>query len=117
MNLPSTLAGRHKKNSPSKVRPMAQPAPAAGLRVRWLENADRAPATAVERAAINLLRREQELSFDTLVDFIAESLFHEEVHTGAWAIDLGLLGSGLFVPEARCILEAGRGERWEIVSI
>lgn len=88
--------------------------PETGLKVRLRQIANRRRATAAESVVVDLLSRAAEMPLETLVARVAEALYREELRAGAWAVDVGLFGSGLFVAEARRTLESGNGELWEI---
>ena len=51
---------------------------------------------------------------EQLVAVVAEELYREEIHAGAWIVDLGLFSSAWFAPEARRLLETGNDELWQI---
>jgi len=87
---------------------------AGSLRVRLIENPDR-PTTRVERASLAVLSETGEAPFDTLVGRVAAELYREEIRGGAWAVDLGLLGSRLFIPDVVRSLDRHNGVLWEIV--
>ena len=91
-------------------RPQSQIA----LKVRLVANPGRGPASAAERAVVELLGRTEDAVLELVVPVVAEELYREELHAGAWMVDLGLFGSAWFTPEARHLLEAGNGELWEI---
>ena len=86
----------------------------SGSKVRLRQVSDRRRATAAESVVIDLLARVEELPLETLVERVAEALYHEELRAGAWAVDVGLFGSELFVPDARRVLAVGDGELWDI---
>jgi len=88
--------------------------PLTGSKVRLLRNARRAPASEAEAVVVELLPRTKDASLDSLISVVAEKLYRDEIRAGAWIVDLGLFSSGLFVPEARCLLETGNGELWQI---
>ena len=90
------------------------PQPQTGLKVRRAANASRAPASAAERAVVELLERTHDAQLEHLVAVVADELYREEIHAGAWMVDLGLFTSGWFAPEAQRLLEAGNGELWQI---
>ena len=85
-----------------------------GSKVRLRQITDRRRATAAESVVVELLSHAEEMPLETLVTRVAEALYHEELRAGAWAVDVGLFGSGLFVPDARRVLASGDGELWEI---
>ena len=83
-------------------------------KVRLVANPSRGPATAAERAVVELLRRTDDVLLEQLVAVVAEELYREEIHAGAWIVDLGLFSSAWFAPEARRLLETGNDELWQI---
>ena len=91
-------------------RPQSQIA----LKVRLVANPSRGPATVAERAVVELLGRTEDAVLELVVAVVAEELYREEIHAGAWMVDLGLFSSAWFAPEARRLLEAGNGELWQI---
>jgi len=84
------------------------------LKVRLLQITNRRSETDAESIVVNLLARAGEIPLEVLLAHLAEALYEQEVRGGARVMDLGLLGSGLFVAEARRTLEAGDGELWQI---
>jgi hypothetical protein len=54
------------------------------------------------------------MPLENLLALAAEVLYCAELRAGAWAVDVGLFGSGLFVAEARRAVETGAGELWQI---
>lgn len=84
------------------------------LRVRLIANPAR-PATRIERASLAVLSESSEASFEALVARVAAELYREEIRRGAWAVDLGLLGSRLFVPDVVRSLDRYNGVLWEIL--
>ena len=86
----------------------------SGSKVRLRQITDPRRATAAESVVVQLLSQAEDLPLETLVGRVAEALYHEELRAGAWAVDVGLFGSGLFTAEARRVLAAGDGELWEI---
>ena len=91
-------------------RPQSQIA----AKVRLVANPSRGPASAAERAVVELLRRTDDALLEHLVAVVAEELYREEIHAGAWMVDLGLFSSAWFAPEARRLLETGNDELWQI---
>jgi len=87
---------------------------AGSLRVRLIANPAR-PATRIERASLAVLSESGETSFDALVARVADELYREEIRHGAGAVDLGLFGSRLFVPDVLRSLDRYNGVLWEIV--
>jgi hypothetical protein len=49
-----------------------------------------------------------------LVERVVAELYDEELHYGAWILDIGLLGKRLFVPDVVREVEAGKGILWKI---
>ncbi len=83
-------------------------------KVRLRQITDRRRATAAESVVVELLAHAEEIPLETLVARVAEALYREELRAGAWAVDVGLFGRGLFAAEARQVLASGDGELWEI---
>ena len=81
--------------------------------VRLRNPAPRPPATDVESFAVDLLAKEA-MTFGELVSRVAALLYRKELRAGAWAVDIGLFGSSLFIADALRGLEAGSGELWEV---
>ena len=88
--------------------------PRLTTKVRLRQITDRRRATAAESVVVELLAHAEEIPLETLVARVAEGLYREELRAGAWAVDVGLFGSGLFAAEARRVLASGDGELWEI---
>jgi hypothetical protein len=84
------------------------------IRVRGIEAAQNLAKTDAEKFVIELLVAAKELALDELVSRLASFLYRRELTIGGWALDLGVLGSSLFVSEARRELELGKGILWEI---
>lgn len=82
--------------------------------VRLLEPLRRSPTSPVEQLAVNILRQEGSISFELLVEYVVSDLYREELDRGAWTLDIGLLGKGLFVPDVVRGLKAGDGILWQI---
>ena len=99
---------------PFCINPPAATRRETGLKVRLRQSTNRRRATAAESVVVEALSHAEEMPLETLVALVAEALYHEELRGGAWVMDLGLLGSGLFVAEARRTLQAGDGELWDI---
>ena len=85
------------------------------MRVRLVEHPARPPATAIERAILGVLSESGEAPSEILVTRVAAELYREEIRHGAWAVDLGLLGSRLFVPDVVRSLDRYNRVLWEIV--
>ena len=71
--------------------------------------------TDVESFVVALLTKEKELAYEELLSRVAEFLYRKELRAGAWAVDIGLFGSSLFIPEAERILREAKDELWELV--
>lgn len=84
---------------------------------RLIEFSCRVPATAVESLVVTLLKEAKEVPCKKLVWWVADNLYRNELRAGAWAIDIGLFGSGLFVADALDAVNSGNGELWEIVRL
>lgn len=95
---------------------MGTRARAAGLRedvVRLVEAA-RPPVTPVEQLAVATLTRDGTMSFKRLVEQVALDLYREMLRSGGWAVDIGIFGTNLFVPDVARELEAGDGTLWRL---
>ena len=86
------------------------------LGVRLLQPGSRPPVTPIEQAMVSALKHEVEMDFGTLVERVASELYLKEIRSGAWMLDLGLFGSGLFIPDVVRELQAGNGTLWEIMG-
>ena len=76
----------------------------------------RPAATQVERLAVEILKREGRTSLKRLVADVAREVYSDEVRRGAWVLDIGLYGPGLFVAEVVGELNAANGILWKIES-
>jgi hypothetical protein len=74
----------------------------------------RVPANDAESFVVALLKKQKEIPYELLLSRLADFLYRKELRAGAWAVDIGLFGSGLFIPDAVRVLQAGKGELWEI---
>jgi len=83
-------------------------------RVRLCDPPRREPVKPVEQMVVEMLRRDGAVPFVRLVEQVASELYHEELRRGAWTLDLGLFGSGLFVRDVVRGLKAGNGILWEM---
>ena len=79
-----------------------------------LEHCSRGPSTPVERLVLAILRDEGAIPLPVLVERVANALFQDELAGGAWVLDLGMLGSTLFVPDATAGIQAANGVLWQI---
>ena len=86
------------------------------LGVRLLQPGSRPPVTPIEQAVVSALKHEVEMDFGTLVERVASELYFKEIRSGAWMLDLGLFGSGLFIPDVVRERQAGNGTLWEITG-
>ena len=85
-----------------------------GFIVRPIEPPGRATVTPIERLAVSNLRREGVISLQLLVERVATELYREELRKGAWALDIGLFGSKLFVADVMSAIKARNGTLWQI---
>ena len=85
-----------------------------GFIVRPIEPPGRATVTPIERLAVSNLRREGVISLQLLVERVATELYHEELRKGAWALDIGLFGSKLFIADVMSEIKARNGTLWQI---
>ena len=84
-------------------------------RVQLLDDST-SPATPVERATLRVLKETGETRLEPLVERVADELYREELRNGAWLVDLGLVGSRLFVPDVLRSLKAYNGSLWRIID-
>ena len=82
--------------------------------VRLIDPARRAPATAIEVQVFSLLKNEGTVSYDRLVQRVADELYQGELVRGAAVLDIGVFGSRLFEPETVAAIQAADGVLWEI---
>jgi len=87
---------------------------AADHRVRLLGTPLRPPATLAERQAAALLTREGPMPLSRLVDRVARDLYREELRHGGGAAEIGLIGSTLFLSDARQAVDAADHVLWTI---
>ena len=81
-----------------------------------LTNSHRSPQTRVELIAAAMLSDKDLIPLSELAEQLAESLYRDELRYGGWAVDVGLLGSSMFVADALQELRAGDGDLWKIVE-
>jgi hypothetical protein len=81
-----------------------------------LTNSNRSPQTRVEQVAAAMLSDKDQIPLSELAEQLAESLYRDELRYGGWAVDVGLLGSSVFVADALQELQAGDGDLWKIVE-
>ena len=81
-----------------------------------LANSNRSPQTPVEQIAAAMLSSKDLIPLGELAEQLAESLYREELRYGGWTVDVGLLGSSMFVADAVQELRAGDGDLWKIVE-
>lgn len=82
--------------------------------VRLMEPPSRAPVTLIESRVISLLIKDGVISFDRLVQRIADELYQEELRRGAGALDIGLFGSRLFDRDVVDALGGADGILWKV---
>jgi hypothetical protein len=63
-----------------------------------------------------MLSDKDQIPLSELAEQLAESLYRDELRYGGWAVDVGLLGSSVFVADALQELQAGDGDLWKIVE-
>jgi hypothetical protein len=96
------------------LRGKKAPGAATDRRVRLLGTPLRPPATPAERHAVARLAREGPTPLSQLVDLVARDLYREELRHGGGAAEIGLLGSTLFLSDARQAVEAADCMLWTI---
>ena len=79
-------------------------------------NSNRSPQTRVEQVAAAMLSHKDQIPLSELAEQLAESLYRDELRYGGWAVDVGLLGSSVFIADALQELQAGDGDLWKIVK-
>ena len=84
-------------------------------KVRLRELPAGAPATEVQRLTMDILKKERDVDFGRLLPEVARKIYLDEVHRAA-AVDIGLLGPGLFLPEVAREIKGQDGELWEIIQ-
>jgi hypothetical protein len=82
--------------------------------VQLIEPVSSPVASPIERAAIANLKQQSPLPLDLLVQRVAAQLYRDELRQGAAAVDIGLLGSEIFVPEVMGGIQARNGSLWRI---
>ena len=81
-----------------------------------LSRLNRSARTPLEGIAAAMLSRNQQIPLGELAEQLAESLYRDELRHGGWAVDVGLLGSSVFVADVLQQLQAGDGDLWKIVD-
>ena len=84
--------------------------------VRLIDASRRAPATSIEVQLFSLLKKEGSVSYDRLVQRVADELYQGELEHGAAALDIGVFGGRLFEPDVVAAIHAADGVLWEITS-
>ncbi|MBI4247552.1 MAG: hypothetical protein HY614_10250 [Candidatus Rokubacteria bacterium] len=82
--------------------------------VRLVEPAGRLPTSEIERLAAGRLARDSSVAFDVLAAHVAAEIYRRALQRGGWVVDLGLVGSSVFVPDVVRELEAAAGVLWTI---
>jgi len=57
------------------------------------------PATPSERFALEVVQADRETLLSDLIEKVTRACYRAEIRTGGWALDLGLLGAGIFFPK------------------
>lgn len=86
----------------------------AEIRVRLLDPSGRPPATPIEKLTVTALKDQGPTPFPALVERVARGIYLDEIRTGAWVLDIGLYGPGLFVRSVASQLRSGDGTFWKI---
>jgi hypothetical protein len=94
--------GRSRSLEPSRTKVRLRELP-AGL-----------PVSEVQRLTMDILKKEREVDFSRLLPEVASKIYLDEVHRAA-AVDIGLLGPGLFLSEIAREIRGRDGELWEII--
>ncbi len=82
--------------------------------VKLIAPPSRLPLSPAEGFTVELLRQYGSAPLPFVVDQVALKFYLDEIRNGAWALDLGLLGPGMFVRQVLQDLEAGDGILWHI---
>jgi hypothetical protein len=77
------------------------------LKFQLIPAAARMPASPAGRFALEVLRADGETLRSDLIEKLARACYREEIRTGGWALDLGLLGARIFFPEVVRETQAG----------
>ena len=86
-------------------------------RARLLDSLRRAPSTPVEQKISATLAYRGPMLLTSLVDRVSEELFRDEVRHGAWAAEIGFMGSAAFRSDVLTALENGAGVLWAIEPV
>lgn len=87
------------------------------LTVRPLGSSRTLATTPIEKFVVAALKDQGPTSLGTLIERVARQIYLDEIRNGAWALDIGLHGSGLFIREVAEELKAGDGTLWEIKQV
>ncbi len=84
-----------------------------GVRMRLLSLPSAVPTTEIEHSTVKLLREKGEVDFDRVLREVARQVYLRELRRGS-AVDIGLWGPGLFLPQVAQEIRARDGELWKI---
>jgi hypothetical protein len=82
------------------------------VRLSRLNRSARTPFAGIAAAMLN---HNQQIPLCELADQLAESLYRDELRHGGWVVDVGLLGSSVFVADALQQLQGDDADLWKIV--
>lgn len=86
----------------------------AQFRVRLLDSSGGSPVTPIEKLTVTALKDQGPTPFPALVERVAREIYLDEIRTGAWVLDIGLYGAGLFVRSVTSELKSRDGTLWKI---
>ena len=84
------------------------------LMVRLIDLQSTGGENPIERAAISNLKQQGVVPLDVLVHQVASQLYRDELRNGAAAVDIGLFGASLFVPEVVKVIRERNEALWKI---
>ena len=84
------------------------------LIVRLIEPMASTGLSPIERLAVLKLKQEGALPLELLAERVATDLYHEELRNGAWVVDIGFFGNGLFLPDVMKEIQQRNGSLWKI---
>ena len=82
--------------------------------VQLIEPVSFAGENPIERAAISNLKQQGVVPLNLLVHQVASQLYRDELRNGAAAVDIGLFGASLFVPEVVKVIRERNEALWKI---
>jgi hypothetical protein len=80
-----------------------------------LDRPSRAPESTVELLATSILHKQGSLPLQRFIERVADELFLQEFGS-AWALDIGVPASTVFLAEVAEAIAAGHGCLWKIAE-